>query len=319
MNVDLRIVERSIAARSLQIEKTMNEANPELADFSANLRLSCSHHRSIAEVCRRLDLNRPQFNRYLAGQSRPAAHTLRKLGDFFGFEVFEWWLPHSDFAQLLKTKPQAAPSVKEADAAPPPAFPRHLRQLANLGSKVAPAMARYLGVYYEYYWSMSYPDRVLRSLVCMVRARPADAADGAGVRYVRWERLAPPGTDRSVERCRYEGSAYMLNERIFMLDIESFTENELTQTICFPSYRSRVTRLSGLKIGVSASEPRHPCSTRVLLEFLGPRVDLRHALSQCGLIEPYVESVGSINPEILRLIDNREPGSAQHFVALPHK
>ena len=290
----------------------MTVANPDLADFSANLRLSCSHHRSIAEVCRRLSLNRPQFNRYLAGQSRPAAHTLRKMGDFFGFELHEWWLPHADFAQLLSVKPKQE-SASLGPAAPAPQPNQHLGLMATLGTSGAAAMTRYLGSYFEYYRSMSYPDKVLRSLVCMVRASPMR---GAGVRYVRWERLALPGADRSVERCRYEGSAYLLNERIFMLDIESFTENELTQTVCFPSYRSRVTRLSGLKIGVSASEPRSPCCARVVLEFLGARINLRQALAQCGLFDP----VGcEVDAEILRLIDNRELGSAQHFVGLPHK
>lgn len=290
----------------------MPEANPYLADFSANLRLSCSHHRSIAEVCRRLNLNRPQFNRYLAGQSRPAAHTLRKLGDFFGFELHEWWLPHADFAQLLSIKPKQELAPLEI-IVPVVQRNRHLGLMTTLGADGAAAMTRYLGAYFEYYRSMSYPDKVLRSLVCMVRASPLR---GAGVRYVRWERLALPGADRLVERCRYEGSAFLLNERIFMLDIESFTENELTQTVCFPSYRSRVTRLSGLKIGVSASEPRSPCCARVVLEFLGARIDLRQALTQCGLLDP---ASGAVDVEILRLIDNRELGSAQHFVGLPHK
>ena len=288
----------------------MPEANPYLADFSANLRLSCSHHRSIAEVCRRLNLNRPQFNRYLAGQSRPAANTLRKLGDFFGFELHEWWLPHADFARLLSVKPSEDP-VPTQRAAPALQLNRHLGLMAALGSEGAAALGRYLGAYFEYYRSMSYPEKVLRSLVCMVRSSPQR---GAGVRYVRWERLALPGQDRSVERCRYEGSAYLLNERIFMLDIESFTENELTQTVCFPSYRSRVTRLSGLKIGVSASEPRSPCCARVVLEFLGARIDLRRALAQCGLLDP---AGGSVDAEVLRLIDNQDMGSAQHFVGLP--
>lgn len=290
----------------------MPDADPDLADFSANLRLSCSHYRSIAEVCRRLNLNRPQFNRYLAGQSRPSAHTLRKLGDFFGFEQHEWWLAHSHFALLLNVRPHAEKDPPVVDAKPSIPARRHQGLLAKLGVAGAGAMARYLGVYFEYYRSMSYPDFVLRSLVCMVRSGPQD---GGGIRYVRWERLAPPGADRSVERCRYEGSAYLLNERIFMLDIESFTGNELTQTICFPNYRRRVTRLSGLKIGVSASEPRNLCCPRVLLEFLGPRVDLRRALAQCGLLDP---ASGQVDAEVLRLIDNRDIGSAHHFVGVPH-
>ena len=290
----------------------MSEVDPSLVDFSSNLRLSCSHYRSIAEVCRRLNLNRPQFNRYLAGQSRPSAHTLRKLGDFFGFEPHEWWLPHSHFSLLLNVKPHVEPPAKDSDKQRSSQSHRHLGLLAKLGAAGASAMARYLGVYFEYYRSMSYPDLVLRSLLCMVSTGQQDTG---GVHYVRWERLAPPGPDRSVERCRYEGSAYMLNERIFMLDIESFTGNELTQTICFPNYRRRLTRLSGLKIGVSASEPRNPCCPRVLLEYLGPRVDLRRALAQCGLLDP---ALGTVDAEVLRLVDNREAGSSQHFVGLPH-
>lgn len=259
-----------------------------------------------------MNLNRPQFNRYLAGQSRPAAHTLRKMGDFFGFELHEWWLPHADFAQLLDIKPkrELAPLIVATPAAQ---SNKHLGLMAALGTDGAAAMTRYLGAYFEYYRSMSYPDKVLRSLVCMVRASPQK---GGGIRYVRWERLALPGADRSVERCRYEGSAYLLNERIFMLDIESFTKNELTQTVCFPSYRSRVTRLSGLKIGVSASEPRSPCCARVTLEFLGTRIDMRQALTQCGLLDPQDSAVDA---GILRSIDNQDLGSAQHFVGLPHK
>ncbi|MFV0665907.1 helix-turn-helix domain-containing protein [Denitromonas sp.] len=48
-------------------------------DFARNLRLLCSYYKSIAEVCRRLNVNRPQFNRYLSGRYRPSANTLRRF------------------------------------------------------------------------------------------------------------------------------------------------------------------------------------------------------------------------------------------------
>ena len=41
-------------------------------DFARNLRLLCSYYRSVAEVCRRLEINRPQFNR--SGALRRAEH-----------------------------------------------------------------------------------------------------------------------------------------------------------------------------------------------------------------------------------------------------
>lgn len=37
-------------------------------NFARNLRLLCSYYKSIAEVCRRLEINRAQFNRYLSGR-----------------------------------------------------------------------------------------------------------------------------------------------------------------------------------------------------------------------------------------------------------
>nr|HQV08363.1 helix-turn-helix transcriptional regulator [Thauera sp.] len=55
-------------------------------DFARNLRLLCSYYRSIAEVCRRLEVNRPQFNRYLSGRYRPSTNTLRRFCDFFGVD-----------------------------------------------------------------------------------------------------------------------------------------------------------------------------------------------------------------------------------------
>lgn len=51
-------------------------------DFGDNLRLLCSYYKSTAEVCRRLGINRPQFNRYLNGINRPSDSTMRRLCDF---------------------------------------------------------------------------------------------------------------------------------------------------------------------------------------------------------------------------------------------
>ncbi|PKL98696.1 MAG: Cro/Cl family transcriptional regulator, partial [Gammaproteobacteria bacterium HGW-Gammaproteobacteria-9] len=52
--------------------------------LAENLKLLCSHYRSIAEVCRKLAINRAQFNKYLGGQSRPTPFNLKRIGDFFG-------------------------------------------------------------------------------------------------------------------------------------------------------------------------------------------------------------------------------------------
>ena len=69
--------------------------------LGSNLKLLCSHYRSIAEVCRKLAINRAQFNRYLAGQSRPTPHNLKRICDFFGVEPFELAMPAEQFSRLI--------------------------------------------------------------------------------------------------------------------------------------------------------------------------------------------------------------------------
>ncbi len=48
-----------------------------------NLMALCRRHGSIASVCRELDMNRQQFNKYLTGTVLPAPATLEKICAFF--------------------------------------------------------------------------------------------------------------------------------------------------------------------------------------------------------------------------------------------
>lgn len=238
-------------------------------EFARNLRLLCSYYKSIAEVCRRLNINRPQFNRYLSGRYKPSASTLRRFCEFFGVEEHEILLPHSQFQRLVQVRPRARLEV-------PDAMPEveHLARLEQLGSQ---GMDRYLGYYFEYYLSMASPGKLLRTLVCL------EQRDGR-VHYQRTERMVPHPGGRPCHN-RYLGTAHCLSDRIFMVDYESLNGHEISQTILFPSFKNRVSRLTGLKIGVADNSERMPCCVRVLYEYLGQKVDLRRALALCGLYE----------------------------------
>ncbi|NVD35870.1 helix-turn-helix domain-containing protein [Marinobacter lutaoensis] len=255
-------------------------------DLALNLRLLCSYYKSIAEVCRRLDINRPQFNRYLSGQYRPSANTLRRLCEFFGVEVHEILLPHDQFSRLVQLRPQRHPAQVPDDT-----LATHLQQLSQASNR---ALERYLGYYFEYYLSMSAPGRLLRNLVCLEQRK-------GQVVYQRTERMqAGPG--EPICHNHYQGVAYLLTDRLFLVDHETINQQEISQTILFPSYRNRVSRLTGLKMGVSDNSERMPCCARVLYEYLGHRVNLRKALSMCGL---YERGCGEIGPQIWDAVDNR--------------
>lgn len=239
-------------------------------DLALNLRLLCSYYKSIAEVCRRLGINRPQFNRYLGGQHKPSANTLRRLCEFFGVDEQEILLPHGQFQRVVDVRPKVSAHPNQEDDS----IHDHLERL---GHEARGDVERYLGYYYEYYQSMSAPGKVLQNLVCLERR-------GNRVVFQRTERTR---TSRNEPPChnRYQGMAYLLTDRLFLVDYETLNRHEITQTILFPSFRNRVTRLTGLKIGVSDNSERMPCCARVLYEYLGPSVIVRKALANCGLHE----------------------------------
>ncbi|MBI1905744.1 MAG: helix-turn-helix transcriptional regulator [Rhodocyclales bacterium] len=265
-------------------------------NFAHNLRLLCRYYRSIAEVCRRLDINRPQFNRYLSGRYRPSAHTLRRFCDFFGVEEHEILLPSGQFERLVQVRPRRPP-------AGPPATPEapHLAHLKDLGTA---GLDKYLGYYFEHYLSMACPGKILRTLVCLERRDER-------VYYQRTERLVEHPREKAYHGI-YLGMAHFLTDRIFLSDYESLTGLEMTQTILFPSFKNRVTRLTGLKLGVSGSGERMPCCARVVYEYLGHAVDVRRALRLCGLYEP---DAAQVDASIRKAVVNDIAPGEWHFRA----
>ncbi|WP_163577305.1 helix-turn-helix domain-containing protein [Halomonas faecis] len=263
-------------------------------DFVANLRLLCGYYPSIAEVCRRLDINRAQFNRYLSGRHRPRHVTLQRICDLFGVESHELDLPHAEFRTLV----QAGRHARSAAFGLPTEWPSELLSQGQEG------MARYLGCYFEYYHSMSQPGWLIRTLVCL-------EAREQGVVYQRTERMRVRSGARTCHN-RYHGLAVRLADRLFLVDHETLNGNEVTQTILFPSFQSQVHRLTGLKLGVADNSERMPCCVRVVYERLGERMSVRRALSQCGLVAP---DDPTLDPELRdRLRNDIAPGE-QHFRA----
>ena len=256
--------------------KIASLASPEnrMSDYlGSNLKLLCSHYRSIAEVCRKLVINRGQFNKYLSGQSRPTAHNLKRICDFFGVEAYELGLPSEQFAQLIGMRGDA-----DQRTANDPLIELLQPLRASAGS-----LSRYCGYYFEYANCLSVPGYVLQSLVHLREER-------GNFLFERQERQevsradSGPAAEAGV-RCRYLGAAFYLQDRLFLTDYESLTGNEMSQTILIPSFKSRITRLNGMKAGVSSGDRRTPACTRVVWEYLGTEINRVMAYRQVMLYE----------------------------------
>jgi transcriptional regulator with XRE-family HTH domain len=251
---------------------------------AANLRLLCSMVGSVSEVCRRLKLHRSQFNRYLAAKSKPTDNTLRRICDFFGVETSEIALAPGHFERIVSVRRRSA--EVQTPYAP---------VIAKVQRNSRDELRRYLGYFYEYYYSMSSPGKILRGLVHFFEHQ-----DAVYVRRIEhFGRSAGRGSSQI--RCRYVGAAVLLEDRIFIMDVETLTNNEITETILFPSRRNQLGWLSGLVLGVSSNNERKIACARVLFEHLGETIDLRVALSGCGLFMP---NSGELDPDIEKAIDN---------------
>jgi transcriptional regulator with XRE-family HTH domain len=269
---------------------------PPLAE---NLELLCSYYKSTSEVCRRLGINRSQFNKYLNGSSQPSRNTLHKLCNFFGVEPHEIYLPAHQFANIVQVRPRHEVQPQE--------LPEHVKVLEQLQEQSLGSLDKYTGFYFEYYYSMSFPGKILRSLIHI------EQRDG-NTYFDRYERLKKRHQSRADTgfNCHYQGVVFHLVDRLFMVDCESLTKNEITQTILYPSYKSRMTYLTGLKLGVAAQFHRTPVCVRVVYEVLGTNVNVRAALKMCGLFEPQSEEIAD---EVKQLLAVQTQGDEYYFMA----
>ena len=238
-------------------------------DFAANLSLLCSHYPSIADVCRRLGLNRQQFNKYLNGSSRPSRHNMLRIGDFFGVTEAEIMLENSQFEQLLCVR-------RRANQTQTSSFPlQHFNALNNQSQN----LERYVGYYYRYFFSFGHAGLVIRSL--------ASLYEHHGHYY--WkniEVLRDPGSSQVLTVNKYEGIVFFLADRIYVMECEALQKISLTQITLYPNYHHRIRQMRGIQTGGPVRRGRRPGASKVLLEYLGREIDARAALRRSGLFPP---------------------------------
>lgn len=239
-------------------------------NFVANLKLACSYYPSVSEVCRKLGINRQQFNKYLSGTAFPSRHTLRRICDFIGVDEFEILMPTDQFRQIVQLKPRRSGDAPHIPGAIDALLMQAQRQKGHLG--------RYGGNYFAYYASLSRPGLVLRSLVQVFPWREFMA-------YRRIERLQD-GKGGPPDVYKYSGLVIEVGDRLHLMDQETLTGSELTHTILFPVYRNRVSHLTGLTMGVSGADTRQPSAARIFMEYIGRSVGARESLRRCGLLSP---------------------------------
>lgn len=273
-------------------------SKPHLAN---NLRLLCSYKKSISGVCRDLDINRQQFNKYLSGNTTPSGNNLRKICDYFGVEEHEIRMPEEDFAKIIQARPLVNSSALER---PRPEI-EFLDKLFKRGSE---DLSKYEGSYYIYYYSTSYPGKILKAYGVIYEEE--------GRHFFKWiERLSLVGSSgRDGFIYKLKGVVLGLSNRIFISGYEQIMKNEMVHLILYPTYKNKVAQLSGLLLGVSGADSREPVSQRVVFSYLGKSVNHRAAFKRCGI---YDVDAQEVDPEIKAKIQNRVDPDEGVFRAMP--
>ena len=231
--------------------------------FAANLREACSTRASISQVCREIDVNRQQFNRYINGQALPSAHNRLRIARAFAVEPEDFDLPREEFRRRLgPCVSRDGPGDILLDG-----YPGDLS-----------ALRRYLGFYQTYHLSMSWPGKVVCSCAHLKER------DG---------RVVVTSRERIIDRAsgirqhsRYVGLAAYWRNRVFVTERTNGEYATFGQTILMPFEIHQRLYLHGITMGVSWRKENVPYASRMIWRYFGHDVDRRALVSRCGLLAP---------------------------------
>ena len=224
-------------------------------------------------MCRKTNINRQQFNRYLNGNTFPSYSNLKIICDFFGDDQEEIIKPLDEFKKIIKPSNKALEPIKTDDL--PEELKSHIISLKNSSKE---SLKRYCGYYYRYMLSGSFPGNIVKSLINIYEK------DGF---YYYWhiENLQNKNTSfKKSSYARYNGIVFMIAERIYMIEIESKLKSTISETIMMPSYQHANKNISGITCYSTSDISHQPASSRVLYEYMGEKINIRACLRECSLI-----------------------------------
>lgn len=265
----------------------------DVENFAENLRFLCGFYSSISEVCRKLEINRQQFNRYLSGKSFPSFKNLKKICDFFGVEADEI---------------TESPTVFQSKVAPPAhaqsqyAIPENLaRIIMPLLRNPSEGMERYEGYYYRYFYSFGFPGFIFRSFMKIYKSN-----DIYFMKHIERSSGTNPMLGARLT-IKYHGLVFLQADRLFIVESEPELNSTISETILTPNYRPNNPYLMGLMICASSCGAHQPGSARTVFEYLGKNIDVRQAMKQCDLFHHTDERIPkSIKQAITNVITPEE-------------
>ena len=241
-------------------------------DYRNNLRFCCDHYRSVSDLCRKLGLNRQQFNRYLSGEALPSRYNHKKMSDFFGLEDDELFMKHDRF--------MASFGRKKSDTIFPEDLTNFSYVMRNMAGASVSLLEEYRGFYFRYFFSFSGDGQIKRELVHW-RINEGMMISTTKQKFFGSGRLS----QQSRQYVTYRGVVGSVGDRIFTIGADRFDGRDIGMSMLNPSVH-KLHRLEGIMMGIAPTATRRITAGRVILEFLGRRIDRRAAMQDVGAFSP---------------------------------
>lgn len=269
------------------------------SSFPDNLRYACGFFPSISAVCRKLGVNRQQFNSYLSGARYPSQFNLKKICDLLGVDEREIFRRNDEFISLFlgrRGERSLAPELIEA-----------ILKIEGVHEPANERLSKYQGFYACYYRSCSNPGFIIRAFVYIKKINNEFA-----IKTIEKLRLGAHEQDEKFSFRRI-GRLFLNSSRLFIIDYESRMSYTPSMTIVFPAHRNKFRFLTGVRLDLSSAASQLPFAARVVYEHLGTEVDVRAELRSADM---YPEDSDAIPAEVLKRIDNHIDDSASVLTAV---
>lgn len=240
--------------------------------FAVNLRTLCEQHGSITAICRKIKMNRQQFNKYLSGTHIPSDANLRLIANHFGLST-----------SLLFSNPEELRTLVDGNFFHAMMTAKQMQKMPGFLSDMVVGTTTYepdvVGVYDRYQYSSIYKGSILKSVFCIYR-------NGEFLQHYYVERFPSyeePGKAEYI--FKYHGLCFALEDRFFTIDVEAIQRNEMTSGVFAAVKRNTKKFMFGIASGIAATQFRQPYATKVVLHYRGPGLIKREHLAGGTVLE----------------------------------
>lgn len=252
-----------------------------------NLRTLSERAGTVTDICRKIGINRQQFNKYLAGTHTPSKSNLRSIASFFGLSEDVLFSNPNDFRSML----QGGHFHLFRNVIQSPKMLMFLSEM--LGSGEA-NQHEFNGVYERYHYSSIYPGQIVRSIFCVYER------EGTLMHYYVERFPSMDGTGKIDYHFKYHGLSFAIAGRLFCFDFETIQRNEMTFSNLAAVSRNSKKYVFGVTSGIAATMMRQPVAAKVAMSFVSKGLIRKSHIRRATVLEP---SDSSIPREVINYLN----------------